>query len=81
MTEIKQQRAKLIDIENAIYLQVGSFARVYPIGNEDIERQTAEKTSLDHFLRFEFTRQMSIAWHQGEPVSIGVDHGNYTGVH
>ncbi|QDP00826.1 DUF3501 family protein [Thalassotalea sp. PS06] len=81
VTERKAQLAKLLNIEKAVYLQVGNFEKVHPICNEDLDRQTDEKTSSVHFLRFEFSRAMITAWFQGEPVFVGVEHANYPRVH
>ncbi|TKB43460.1 DUF3501 family protein [Thalassotalea mangrovi] len=77
----KVQLAKLLDIEKSVYIKVGDFDNVYPICNEDLDRQTEEKTSSVHFLRFEFTKEMISAWYRGESVVIGVEHRNFPKVH
>ena len=46
--------SNLIGIEKSIYFQVGNHQNVYAICNEDLERETDEKTSSVHFMRFEF---------------------------
>ena len=52
---------KLIGIEKTVWVRVGTGIgageKVYPIANEDLERETEEKTSSVHFLRFELTFQ------------------------
>ena len=45
---------KLIGVEKSIYFQVEGHEKVFPICNEDLERETDVKTSAVHFMRFEF---------------------------
>jgi hypothetical protein len=73
----RQMLAKLIGVERSTWVQVSGFEKVYPIANEDLERQTEEKTSSVHFLRFELTPDMVTAIKQGAAISVGIDHGNY----
>lgn len=47
----KRELARLIGVEDRIYVQVQGFAPVYAIADEDLERETAEKTSAVHFVR------------------------------
>lgn len=76
--ERKQALAQLIGIERKVWLRVGNMDKVYPIANEDLERETEEKTSSVHFLRFEFTPEMIVAAQTGEAMSAGIDHKHYT---
>jgi hypothetical protein len=69
--------AKLKGIERVVWMQVSGFDRVTPIANEDLERETEEKTSSVHFLRFELTPEMVQAVKGGAAISIGVDHPDY----
>ncbi|MEZ5479033.1 MAG: DUF3501 family protein [Thiolinea sp.] len=39
-------------------MQVDGFDKVYAIANEDLERETEDKTSSVHFMRFELTPDM-----------------------
>ena len=64
-------------IEDAIWLQVDDEPRVTPIADEDLDRETADKTSSVHFLRFELTPAMIGAWKRGAHVAMGVDHPDY----
>ena len=75
--ERRQQLQKLIGVERHVWAQVADFARITPIADEDLERETEEKTSSVHFLRFELTPDMATAVKQGAPVSIGIDHPAY----
>ncbi len=62
----------LVGIAERVYVEVTD--RVYAIADEDLERDTEEKTSSVHFLRFEFSDEQSQAIQQGAEVRIGVDH-------
>jgi hypothetical protein len=75
--ERKVQLAKLIGIEKAVWVQVADFARVTPIANEDMDRETEEKTSSVHFLRFELTAPMIAALKNGAALTMGIDHLAY----
>lgn len=76
--EVRKQRlAELIGVERSIYLRVEGFDRVFPFANEDLERETEDKTSSVHFLRFEFTPAMVLAWKAGTAISAGVEHQQY----
>ncbi len=73
----KRELAKLIGIEDKVYLQVDGFDKVYAIADEDLERENEEKTSSVHFLRFEFTPAMIEALKKGAALAMGIDHPNY----
>ena len=70
--------ASLIGIEDRIWVRVNDNAPVYAIADEDLDRDTAEKTSSVHFLRFELTDKMVADVRQGASLSIGIDHANYS---
>jgi len=69
--------AKLVGIEDRVWVQVGDAERVFAIADEDMERETADKTSAVHFLRFELTPAMVAAAKQGAPINMGIDHSGY----
>jgi hypothetical protein len=75
--ERKVALSRLIGIEARTYVQVDGCDRVYPIADEDLERETEEKTSSVHFLRFELTAEMISAVKAGAAIAVGVDHENY----
>jgi hypothetical protein len=75
--ERKKALAKLIGIDEAVWMQVGDLAKIRPIANEDLERDTAEKTAAVHFMRFELTPEMVAAAKAGAPIHAGIDHANY----
>ena len=68
---------RLIGIEDRVWVQVESCPRVYAIADEDLERETEEKTSSVHFLRFELDASMKKALAAGANIRMGVDHPNY----
>ena len=76
--ERKKMLARLTGIEEKVWVRVDDLEKVYPIANEDLERTTEEKTSSVHFMRFELTDEMIVAAKQGAPVSMGIDHDEFT---
>ena len=77
VAERKVALAKLIGIEDRLFIQVEGQPRVYAIADEDLERETAEKTSAVHFVRFELTPEMKSALKSGAQMMVGCDHPNY----
>jgi hypothetical protein len=75
--ERKQALAKLVGIEDKIWVQVEGHDRVYAISDEDLERADADKTSAVHFSRFELTPAMVDDLKSGRSLSVGCDHENY----
>jgi hypothetical protein len=61
----------------ALYVQVEGFEQVHPIANEDLERETEDKTSAVHFVRFELSPEMVVAAKQGVAIRAGIDHPAY----
>jgi hypothetical protein len=78
VAERQQMLAKLVGIENRVWLRIGDHDKVYPIADEDLERATDDKTSAVHFLRFELSPAMIADVHKGAGISAGVDHENYS---
>ena len=77
INERKRELAKLIDVEDRVFVEVEGYARVYAIADEDLDRETAEKTSAVHFLRFELTAPMRAAVLAGASAKLGCDHTHY----
>ena len=69
--------ARMIGIEKALWIAVDGFERVHPIANEDLDRETEEKTSSVHFVRFELSPDMVEAAKQGSQIRAGIDHPAY----
>ena len=76
--ERQTQLKKLMGIERHIWAQVADFARITPVADEDLERESEEKTSSVHFLRFELSPEMVAAVKQGAAISMGIDHPAYS---
>ena len=75
--ERKQALARMIGIEKSLYIQVEGFERVFAIANEDLDRETEDKTSSVHFVRFEFSNAMIVAVKKGAAIHAGIDHPAY----
>lgn len=75
--ERKQQLARMIGIEDTVWIQVAGCDKVFPVTDEDLERDTEEKTSSVHFLRFELTDEMIAALKHNADLSAGIDHAAY----
>jgi hypothetical protein len=75
--ERRRALAKLKGIEDRVWLHVEGHTRVDAIADEDLERETEDKTSSVHFLRFELTNEMAQALKDGAGLAIGVDHPEY----
>jgi hypothetical protein len=75
--ERRQALARMLGIEKAVWVQVGELERVHPIANEDLERETEDKTSSVHFLRFELSPAMVSQARAGAPIRMGIDHPVY----
>ncbi len=69
--------AGLIGIEDRVWVRVTGHDPVYAIADEDLERNTEEKTSAVHFLRFELAPGMVSELRAGAVLGLGIDHRNY----
>lgn len=69
--------ARLIGIEDRLFIEVEGQGRVYAIADEDLDRENDEKTSAVHFVRFELTPGMKQSLKNGAQMMIGCDHPNY----
>jgi hypothetical protein len=72
--ERKKALAELVGVEDKVWMQVADFDRVWAIADEDLERETEEKTSSVHFLRFELDKEMAAAVKNGAAINAGIDH-------
>ena len=73
----RRELARLIGIEDRLFVEVEGHPRVYAIADEDLDRENEEKTSAVHFVRFEFADAMRRAILVGASVKLGCDHTNY----
>ncbi|ROR29729.1 DUF3501 family protein [Inmirania thermothiophila] len=73
----RRELARLVGIEDRVWVRVAGFPPVYAVADEDLQRDTGEKTSAVHFLRFELTPEMVRAVRAGADVALGIDHPAY----
>ena len=79
-TDVQERKvalAKLIGVERSIWIKVEESEKVYAIANEDMDRETEDKTSAVHFMRFELTKDMITNIKVGLPIIFGIDHDLY----
>jgi hypothetical protein len=77
VNERKRELARLIGVEDRMFVEVEGYPRIYAIADEDLDRENDEKTSAVHFVRFELTPSMCAAVKAGAAVKLGCDHTNY----
>ena len=75
--ERKRELARLIGVEDRMFVEVEGYGRSYAIADEDLDRENDEKTSSVHFVRFEFGQAAREAILAGALVKLGCDHTNY----
>jgi hypothetical protein len=75
--ERKRELARLIGVEDRVFVEVEGQARAYAIADEDLDRENDEKTSAVHFLRFELGAAAREAVRAGAGVRLGCDHTHY----
>lgn len=68
---------KLLKVEDKVWLRVGDGERVWAFADEDMERDTEDKTSSVHFLRLELSPEMVDAAKAGAAIAVGVEHQAY----
>ena len=77
VNERKRELARLIGVEDRMFIEVEGRARVYAMADEDLDRENEEKTSAVHFVRFEFDAATKAAVQAGAAVKLGCDHTHY----
>ena len=77
VNERRRELARLIGVEDRMFVEVEGHPRVYAIADEDLDRENDEKTSSVHFLRFELAPSMREAVKAGAAVKLGCDHTHY----
>jgi hypothetical protein len=77
INERRRELARLIGVEDRMFVEVEGHPRVYAIADEDLDRENDEKTSSVHFLRFEFNGAQRAAVRAGANVKLGCDHTHY----
>ena len=74
----KELLARLVGVEDRVWVRIDGSESVYAIADEDMDRETEEKTSAVHFMRFELGEEMVAAIKAGASLSMGISHANYT---
>lgn len=69
--------ARLVGVEDSIWIRIAGTSLVRPIADEDLPRDTPDKTSSVHFLRFELEPEMVATAKAGAAIAVGVDHPDY----
>ena len=77
VNERKRELARLIGVEDRMFIEIEGHARVYAIADEDLDRETEEKTSAVHFVRFQFSPEQAAAIKAGASAKLGCDHTHY----
>jgi hypothetical protein len=75
--ERRRMLERLKGIERRTWVQVEGSERIFAIADEDLERETEEKTAAVHFVRFEVPPAAREALRRGARLTIGVDHPEY----
>ncbi len=78
VAERQRALARLVDLENKVWVRVHGCEAVWAIADEDMERSLAEKTAAVHFMRFELAPHMVTAARGGAGITVGVAHPHYT---
>jgi hypothetical protein len=75
--ERRVRLAELVGVEDKVWVKVDGHERVRPVADEDMDRDTADKTASVHFLRFELTPDMVKDLKGGASLAAGIDHEHY----
>lgn len=73
----REALSRLVGIEDRVWVQVSDCDRAWAVADEDMERETAAKTSSVHFLRFQLTPEMVAKAKAGAAISVGIDQDAY----
>ena len=76
--ERKKMLARLKGIDDKTWVRVNGHDKVFAISDEDMERESEEKTSAVHFMRFELSPEMITDLKNGTGVAAGIDHETYS---
>ena len=67
----------LVDVEQRVWLQVGTLPPLFGIADEDLDRRREGKTSAVHFLRFQLDAAQVTEAKAGAAIAMGIDHPAY----
>ncbi len=71
--------SRLSGVATRVYVRVGDGPRVYAVADEDMGRESKDKTSSVHFLRFDLGPGFVAAARGAAPIACGIDHPAYQG--
>jgi hypothetical protein len=74
----QQALQQLIGLEDHISVRIEGCEPSMAIADEDLDRESATKTSAVHFLRFELNDAQRLALQSGAGVSLQADHAHYS---
>ena len=69
--------ATLGNVENTVWIEVGSGERTFAIADEDLDRSRSKRTSAVHFLCFELDAPGVKAFKFGAEIVLGVNYSHY----
>ncbi len=76
--ERRRQLARLVGIEDCVWMRAGDNEPIKPVADEDMERDTEDKTSSVHFMRFELMPEdIKALKEDGAELSAGISHEHY----
>jgi hypothetical protein len=78
VAERREKLQRLVGIEDRVWLQISGFEKMRAFADEDLERDSEDKTSAVHFLRFELEPAQIRALKDGAELAAGIDHENYS---
>ncbi len=70
----EQLLSQLKQIEDSVWIQIGTDEKVFPFSNEDLNRVSMQKNASVHCLRFELTPKMCAALKKGDTMQAGINH-------
>lgn len=73
----RERLVALKGIEQAVWLRVEGGEKIHPVADEDLERETEDKTLAVHFLRFELGAAGAGRLKNGAALAAGVEHPQY----
>lgn len=77
VAERKTMLQKLVGIDDRVWLQIGESGKIRPIADQDLERDSEDKTSAVHFLTFELSPEQIRSLKSDAPLAAGIDHPEY----
>ena len=70
--------AKLVGVEDCVWMRVGAGPVITPVCDEDLERATGDKISSVHFMRFELSPEVIATLRQSEEIPAGLSQAEYS---